>query len=174
MIARVGPDALTHRLVAAEAGMPLAATTYWYASKEDLVVAAFTLATDRDLEHVAVLRERSRAWTTATVARELARVVAEACTLRRADSVVGSALWVEAVRRPALRACAQRWTDGYLDFYADLLEQLGDARPAPARARLLSAAVDGLVAQQLAADVALDVDALAAVLAPVLPAGARP
>src|ERR1700712_2499521 len=65
VIARVGPDGLTHRLVAAEAGLPLAATTYWFASKEDMVRAALEHAADRDLEHLEeVLRNASRDWTT--------------------------------------------------------------------------------------------------------------
>lgn len=41
IIGRDGADRLTHRKVAAEAGLSLASTTYFYASKEDLVADAF-------------------------------------------------------------------------------------------------------------------------------------
>src|ERR1700712_5455833 len=64
VIARVGPDGLTHRLVAAEAGLSLAATTYWFASKEDMVRAALEHAADRDLQYLEeALRAASRDWT---------------------------------------------------------------------------------------------------------------
>jgi DNA-binding transcriptional regulator YbjK len=36
VIAGVGPDGLRHRLVAAEAGLPTAATTWWCASTEEM------------------------------------------------------------------------------------------------------------------------------------------
>lgn len=41
IIGRDGADRLTHRKVAAEAGLSLASTTYFYATKEDLVADAF-------------------------------------------------------------------------------------------------------------------------------------
>src|SRR5262249_13459775 len=63
VIARVGPDGLTHRLVAGEAGLPLAATTYWFSSKEEIVRAALEYAADRDLAYLESLRAASREWT---------------------------------------------------------------------------------------------------------------
>lgn len=42
LIGREGADRLTHRKVAADAGLSLASTTYFYASKEDLIVDAFS------------------------------------------------------------------------------------------------------------------------------------
>ena len=44
-----GADAVTHRVVAAEAGVPLASTTYYFASKDALVREAFELVIDRSL-----------------------------------------------------------------------------------------------------------------------------
>jgi DNA-binding transcriptional regulator YbjK len=158
--------------VAAEAGLPLAATTYWFASKEDIVQAAFLRATERDIEYLEALRPQLRTWTRATVARELAAVIDAACTTGRERSVVGYSLWVEALRRPALGAYAERWTAAYVSFYADVLRAIGVTRGVPAAARLLSAAVDGLVAQQLTTDAPLDRAALTRVLAPLFPAAA--
>lgn len=151
VIARVGPDGLTHRLVAAEAGLPAAATTYWFASKEDMVRAAFEHAAERDLRHLDRLRVASRAWTRATLADELAGMVQEACTVRRENAVVDCALWVEALRRPELQPFAQRWIDAYAAFLAEVLRNVG-ARGSDADARLLGAAVDGLTSHRLVAD----------------------
>jgi AcrR family transcriptional regulator len=41
LIGREGVDRLTHRKIAAEAGLSLAATTYFYESKDDLIADAF-------------------------------------------------------------------------------------------------------------------------------------
>lgn len=74
---------------------------------------------------------------------------------------------MEAGRRPALRPLAQRWADAYVDLYTDVLRTVGVTGDVDARARLLSAAVDGLVGQQLATGAPLDRAALARVLAPL-------
>jgi TetR/AcrR family transcriptional regulator, regulator of biofilm formation and stress response len=148
VIARVGPDGLTHRLVAAEAGLPLAATTYWFASKEDMVRAALEHAIERDLQHVDALRADSRAWTRRTIAAELALYIERTCTERRECAVVDGALWLEALRRPELRPIAKRWVDDYTDVLQEVLRNVG----APAThddAELLGAAIDGIVSHHL-------------------------
>jgi TetR/AcrR family transcriptional regulator, regulator of biofilm formation and stress response len=151
VIARVGPDGLTHRLVAAEAGLPLAATTYWFASKEDMVRAALEHAADRDLQHLeTVLRTASRGWTLATLAGELADVVEQSCTVRRQNAVVDCALWVEALRRPDLRPVAERWIDDYADILGEVLRNAG-APGTRDDAELLGIAIDGLIGHALVA-----------------------
>jgi TetR/AcrR family transcriptional regulator, regulator of biofilm formation and stress response len=150
VIARVGPDGLTHRLVAAEANLPLAATTYWFASKEDMVRAALEHAAERDLEHVETLRTASRAWTRATLVGHLVAFVEESCTARRENAVVDCALWVEALRRPELRPVAQRWVADYADVLGAVLRNCG-APGTPDDAELLGAAIDGTISHQLVA-----------------------
>jgi len=49
IVAEVGAEAVTHRRVAERAGLPLASTTYWFDSKEDLLTAALELAAERDV-----------------------------------------------------------------------------------------------------------------------------
>ena len=53
LVARDGPQAATHRAVAAEAGVPLAATTYYFASRDDLVASALRQAVDDELAELA-------------------------------------------------------------------------------------------------------------------------
>jgi DNA-binding transcriptional regulator YbjK len=169
VISRVGPDGLTHRLVATEAGLPVAATTYWFASKEDIVCAALEHAAERDLRHLDTVREASRAWTRDTLADELAGMVQDACTTRREHAVVDYALWVEALRRPELRPVARRWIDAYAEFFASVLRNVG-APATSADARLVGAAVDGLTSHHLVADGAFHRAAVAAQLAPLVAA----
>jgi TetR/AcrR family transcriptional regulator, regulator of biofilm formation and stress response len=168
VIAEVGPDGLTHRRVAAAAGVSLAATTYWFASKEDIVEAAFLRSVDESVQAIEATRARATEWTAATAPDELAAIVDAECTTERERTIIGYALWVEAQRRPVLRPAAQRWTDAYVDLYRLVLRSIGAQGDVEARARLLAAAVDGLVSQQLVSPAPLDRKALAVVLKPLL------
>lgn len=168
VIARVGPDGLTHRLVAAEAGVSLAATTRWFGSKEEIVEAAFVRAVDEGVAAIAARFAEVARWTPATAPVELARSIEHECTTDRERTLVGYALWIEAQRRPRLRPHAERWTDAYVGLYAHLLRSLGATRDVEDGARLLTAAIDGLVSQQLAAETPLDVPEVARILAPLL------
>jgi DNA-binding transcriptional regulator YbjK len=167
VLAQRGPDGLTHRLVATEAGVPLAASTYWFRSKEDLVEAAFACAVDEGVADLEAIRRDAPRWTRAGAAARVARGIEEECAARRESTVVGYALWVEAGRRPALRPLAQRWADAYVEHYAAVLAAIGWTGDPRTRARLISAAVDGLVGQQLAAEAPLGRAALTRILAPL-------
>ena len=52
LIGAHGADAVTHRAVAEEAGVPLSATTYYFASKEDLLEQTFLLAAREETERL--------------------------------------------------------------------------------------------------------------------------
>jgi DNA-binding transcriptional regulator YbjK len=148
VIGQAGADAVTHRRVAEEAGLPLASTTYYFESKEHLLTAAFEFAAERDL---ARLRDRTGALGERPTVAEIVEVVA-ACgdDGDRGSLLAAYALLLEAARRPGLQALSQRWTDGYLEMIAELLRRTGSARPAD-DARLLIAAADGLLIDDLAA-----------------------
>jgi DNA-binding transcriptional regulator YbjK len=68
LLATEGPDAVSHRSVATAARVPLAATTYYFDSLDDLLVAAMERSTDDELGAVAELvealprRSRSTRW----------------------------------------------------------------------------------------------------------------
>src|SRR5215218_3138826 len=52
LIGERGPDAVTHRAVAERAGLPLSATTYWFASKEELLQETLLLAAREEIERL--------------------------------------------------------------------------------------------------------------------------
>lgn len=151
VIAEVGPDALTHRRVATKANVPLAATTYWFSSKEDLVLAAFDRAVDRDLARLAERATATLTWTRATVAADLAMMLHAQLTEDPATARVDGSLWMEAIRRPELRVVAERWSDAYLGFYGGVLRRI-DPAVTDVDVLLISAAIDGLMAQELTHD----------------------
>ena len=151
IVGEVGPDAVTHRRVAEVAGLPLASTTYWFTSKEDLLAAALELAADRDVSR---LRARAadlagRADATDAAVALILDPLDDGLRTSRGSLVAAYTLWLEAARRPRLRAVAQAWTDAYVDAVGVLLERAGSRDPA-GDARLLVAAADGLLVEELA------------------------
>ena len=154
IVADVGADAVTHRRVAEEAGLPLASTTYYFESKEHLLTAALERAAERDIARLhAFLAEAPH-----EVADPLELAIdaildpVEETTLSCRSSLVATySLMLEAARRPALRAVNRRWTDAYLDALARLLDLAGSADPR-GDAALLLAATDGLLVEQLGSD----------------------
>ncbi len=151
VVGEVGPDALTHRRVAAEAGLPLAATTYWFASKADLLAEAYGLAAERDVARVRALADELGDAGAAQIAATLARLVAAEVSGGRTAVIAAYALWIEAARRPELRGIERGWTDAYAAVVEELLVRAGTRRPA-LDARLVVAAIDGLQLEQLARD----------------------
>ena len=151
VVAEHGVEAVTHRRVAELAGLPLASTTYWFESKDDMLAAALEMAAERDIE-----RLRVRVQEVAAAGMVSGAAVASIFDPLDADLrssrgllVAAYALWLEAARRPALQEIAQRWTRVYTDTAASLLERCGS--PSPSRdAQVLIAALDGMVMQELA------------------------
>jgi TetR/AcrR family transcriptional regulator, regulator of biofilm formation and stress response len=149
IVAEVGAEAVTHRRVAEQAQLPLASTTYWFDSKEDLLTAALELAAQRDVARLHELADRLRE-------RDPVQAVLDAVLdpidepSRRASLMASYALVLEAARRPAMQELARRWTDAYLETVGELLQRAGSARPRE-DARLILSAADGLLLEQLAA-----------------------
>lgn len=115
LIVESGVDALTHRKVAAKAGVPLGATTQYFATLDDLRDAALReLAAGVDAQIEATRAAIARHGATAEV---LARVVhaglADARGLREDRAVVTAA-----VHDPRVRALARRWSDEFAAFLA--------------------------------------------------------
>jgi DNA-binding transcriptional regulator YbjK len=149
IVAEVGAEAVTHRRVAEQAQLPLASTTYWFDSKEDLLTAALQLAAERDVARLHELADqlRERDPLEAVLATVLDPVDEPA---NRASLMATYALLLEAARRPALQELARRWTDAYLETIGELLARAGSVRPRE-DAQLVLAAADGLQLEQLAA-----------------------
>jgi DNA-binding transcriptional regulator YbjK len=154
IMAEVGAEAVTHRRVAEQAQLPLASTTYWFDSKEDLLTAALELAAERDVARLHELADqlRERDPVEAVLATVLDPVDEPSS---RASLLASYALLLEAARRPALQELARRWTDAYLETIGELLDRAGSARPRE-DARLILSAADGLLLEQLTAGDAED------------------
>ena len=150
LIGEHGANAVTHRAVAAEAGVPLSATTYWFSSRDELLEESLRLAAREEvgrLERLVVnLAPRQLAiaeWAEA-VAAELAGDLAR----DRGRHFALAELALEAGRRRGLRDEVQRWHDAHLRLAELGLRAAGSDDPA-SDAPIVVAALSGFVLAQL-------------------------
>jgi TetR/AcrR family transcriptional regulator, regulator of biofilm formation and stress response len=149
VIGRDGREAVTHRAVAEEAGVPLGSTTYYFDSRDDLLGQALEHVAAQEVERYARLGEDLR---DVKSGRELAdRLLSElvAAAEDRVAYIAEYELWLEAGRRPDLREAAQSWCNAEQGAVAVALEKLGSSDPR-ADASIVVAALDGLGERVLA------------------------
>lgn len=141
-----GIAGLSHRSAAAEADVPLGSTTYHFRTLDDLLVAALHQANEgfaRAVEDSGTLADPD-----ADLAQALARLLGEFLTADRGRARLEYELYLEALRRPALRPLAAQWCEAV----ARALE----VRTDPVTARALVAVVDGIGLQVLLTDAEYD------------------
>jgi DNA-binding transcriptional regulator YbjK len=138
VIERDGVAGVSHRAVAAAADVSVASITYHFATLDELLIAALAWAAD-DL--AAELHARGSELG-ARPADELARLIEHSVVRRRGRTLALYELYLYAARRPELREVAGAWLEPLTEiaraFTAD-----------PQKARLLVAALDGLLMQAL-------------------------
>ncbi|PJJ61634.1 TetR/AcrR family transcriptional regulator [Compostimonas suwonensis] len=132
-----GPSAVTHRAVAAEAGVPLAAATYYFDDLDDLLVSALRRATEQQLDLFAPLAGARLG--------DFARALLDYTHTHRAEAIAQYELLFMAMRRDSLKGDAELWY-GALD---DAVRAATGDRLDEARRRGVSWAVDGLILHML-------------------------
>lgn len=145
----LGLDAVTHRAVARRAGLPLASTTYYFATRDEVLLAALDHSGQRELDQLG----RSAA-SDAPVPRQ-ARELAGHLAMIVAGGPAGSRRiparverMVAVVRRPALRPHAQRYQDAEAAILVDVLDRAGRVATVDSL-RTLRALLDGIVLEAL-------------------------
>lgn len=106
VVQRDGAAGVTHRTVAREADVPTSLTTYYFATLDDLLVAALSHVAD---EYVRQLRECIECNSDELGA--LAELIAVTGGSGRTRALAERELSTLAARRPALRPIARRWRD---------------------------------------------------------------
>lgn len=157
LIAEVGVDGLTHRLVAARAGVPLGATTYYFATLGDLSRAALEHITTSNAEYLRAWERTVRA--SADIASALTGLT-EDYLADRPRALADSELYIAAIRRPELRPLSRLWFDGL----ARLLGEYASPETATAAAFL----IDGAIIRALSNDEPLDAPSLTTGLRQIL------
>ena len=154
VVLREGPEALTHRKVAAEAGVPLGSTTQHFSTLDDLRSAALRAILERNEEWLAELEERfvRDGASPAAYARALAEYLADH------ELVSGDfALVCAAPSHPEVMGVGRAWSVSV----TVALERYISAAAAAA----ISAYSDGIAMQMALLDIAPDTENLTAVIA---------
>jgi DNA-binding transcriptional regulator YbjK len=166
LVAREGIDAVTHRRVAELAQVPLGSTTYYFASREEMLVEALK-AFGR--QEIAAIRARLAELLTHKPSRRryvdgLVDFLAPQLTDYHWQTVAQYALLCEAARRPELEPVAREWNQAWWAVLEELFQALKVPNPG-LEARMLLAMLDGFLLEQLAAP---DPDFVSATLKPAL------
>jgi DNA-binding transcriptional regulator YbjK len=147
LIGAGGVNSVTHRAVAEEAGVSLAATTYYFDSKSALIEEALELMIARSTECV---REHTSSPPKISQTELIKRIVAFADAQindPRALLTAQYELMLEAGRSEYLRPLARRWTIAYMDGFRRLVESAGLRRP-EAAAEIIMKFVEGALIDQ--------------------------
>lgn len=161
-----GIGALSHRSVAAEAGVPLGSTTYHFAGLDDLLVAALERVCSgprsamKDWEEALSGAGTQGGGDGRPLADVLAGILEEYAHGASGRIRLEYELYLAALRRPALQPVAAAWLD-------EMVGVLGRHTADAETARTLVALIDGLLLQLLLTDRPFDRAEVRAALARV-------
>jgi DNA-binding transcriptional regulator YbjK len=153
-----GLGAVTHRAVAKEAGVPLAATTYYFRSKDELIGEALDILVADEINRLTArareLGDEIRS------PRAAAAAVAEVLfpdTDAAGSQLAKLELYLEAARRPGLHETAAHWQRAFTELARGSLALAGVADP-DRMAPFFLAAADGILLHALSEGVGGDAD----------------
>lgn len=150
LIGQRGIHAVTHREIAAAAGVSPGSTTYHFATLDELLTAALELFVDDEIARV----EQATATLLDAHADPEAVLSVIAAQIQEtlaspAEQVAQYELYLQATRNQALRASAARCVKAYHEITAAALRAAGADDPEQL-APIALALIDGLMLQQLA------------------------
>lgn len=152
VIERDGVAGVTHRTVAREAGVVPSSALYYFATLDDLLVAALSAATEDYARQLELLRRSGHDEIDA-----IAEATAAAGGTGRQRAIAEWELTLMAARRPALRPVARRWRELVADAAAGYTDD-------PVAIEAVVVAADGLCARILLNDEPPNTDHIKAVL----------
>jgi TetR/AcrR family transcriptional regulator, regulator of biofilm formation and stress response len=151
LLATRGLGAVTHRAVAREARVPLAATTYYFDSKDELLAEALQVLAEAEVSRLSeVMGEIGGR--IASEPRKAVTVLAEALLPdgARAEQrwLAQFEIYLEAARNPALRPAIEHWRASFETLAESTLRAAGAPEPRK-RAPLLVAGVNGILLDRI-------------------------
>lgn len=148
LLAEGGIKAVTHRSVASRAGVPLAATTYYFASIQELTEEALRVHVQERVDELAEISEQ--AGRGGRTAEEVARRFASALIGREREAIIAQyEVYLEAARTPALRPAVADALDAFESLAEVSLAALGATRAREGALALL-ALLDGFQLHRMA------------------------
>ncbi len=162
IVLRDGAAGVTHRTVAKEAGITTSLTLYYFATLDDLLVAALSSVADAYTSRIRQLIDDDH-----DPVDGMAELITDSAGSGRERALAERELSTLAARRPALRPVARHWRQNV----AELARTRTDDPDAVASFVALS---DGLCAAALLDDDAADLDHLRTLLGKALAGGKKP
>lgn len=160
VVERDGVSGVTHRAVAEEAGVPASSAVYYFATLDDLLVAALSAAAEA---YAVQLQEITGGG--GDEIDGIARMIADAGGAGRRRALAERELTLMAARRPALAPLACHWRDR-------LAEAAGRRTADPVAIQAFVAAADGICARVLLDEQPMGAPEIRALLLRVLGADA--
>lgn len=150
VLAREGSPAVTMRAVAAEAGVPATATTYYFESKQDLLLEVWRLHAEREAARVAEAIDAMPAETSPqALGEEMAGFVHESLGPGRDRLLAEIELLLEAARQSELEQLTRVWHQAIRERMRVRLSATNSPNP-DLDARLVLAVMAGLELDNLA------------------------
>ena len=145
IVAREGVAAVTHRRLAAEAGVSLSSTTWHFATKGDILEAALRWTATREVARIAEIADRlgGAEFDPVAWAEELSDWLLEQVSGERDVAVALYRLQIELLGSPGAREVHREWGRGLRALGDRVLEQSATLTP-ELDIRLVVAALDGL------------------------------
>jgi DNA-binding transcriptional regulator YbjK len=160
LLAREGAAPLTMRAVAAEADVPLTATTYYFESKDELILEAWRLHAEREAARVSRATEAIASMLSPPeIADRMARFVQDGLGSARESLLAEFELLLQAARQPDLEELTRVWHQAVREQVREVLAAAGSPQP-ELDARLVVATTAGLEVDNLGAADALSLDEL--------------
>jgi TetR/AcrR family transcriptional regulator, regulator of biofilm formation and stress response len=147
VIAERGVAATTHRAVAQRAGVPPSSTTYYFESLDQLLEEALLLFVREEAARLRALSERLEGVSLPPL--EIARLFLAELRSSGGLDIAQFELYLEASRRPRLRAAARGCVELYTEVAEAALRAAGFPRPAE-RAHAFVALIDGFGLHRMA------------------------
>jgi len=149
IIATEGLPAVTHRAVAREAKVPLAATTYYFSSKDEILREALEALAASEVERLAAIASTIRSVESPD---QLAGLVAQALFPDPGEAerrwIAQFEIYLEAARNPALRPAVEHWRSAFVEVAESALRVAGAPDP-ERRAELAVAGMNGLLIDRI-------------------------
>jgi DNA-binding transcriptional regulator YbjK len=150
LLAERGLGSVTHRAVAAEAGVPLAATTYYFDSKDEMLAEALELLAAAEVERLSETAARlgDRIGTPEEAAAEVVETLFPGGEEAEQALIAKYEVLVEAARRPALRPAVAQ-LESALRGLGEAVLRAGGAPEPEQRAWILVAAAHGILIEAI-------------------------
>lgn len=149
IIATRGLAAVTHRAVAREARVPLAATTYYFASKEEILREALESLAEAEVARLGALaQEIARLGSREAAGLALAKALVPDPKLATRAWLAQFEIYLEAARNPALRPAVEARRSAFVNLAESALRASGAPDP-EGRAPLAVAGLNGILLDRI-------------------------